>query len=156
MEDEKASAKKSTVGSKQMGAAIDSRIQQVTSEAIAMALDSGAGGSNQGGSSTRKEFVPGFPCPACGSTKENPIGSKHHFPNNCEYWEFKLGVREGGELFVAKCEKKAGCNQDKSKFQINKENGIVLYWKLDKFKQSKSYQWMVTKRLIRSGKRLEP
>ena len=48
MEDEKASDKKSTVTSKQMGAAIESRIQQVTAQTVAMAFDSGAGGSNQG------------------------------------------------------------------------------------------------------------
>ena len=66
MEDEKASDKKSTVDSKKMGAAIETRIQQVAAQTVAMALDSGAGGSYQGGSSTKKEYVPVFPCPACG------------------------------------------------------------------------------------------
>ena len=146
MEDEKASDTKTTMDSKKMGAAIESRIQQVAAQTVAMAFDSGAGGSNQGGSSKKKEYLPGFPCPACGSTKDNPIGSKHHFPSNCELWDFQLGVRENGDPYVAKCEKKSGCTQQKPRFQTNKENGIDPYWELEPFRRSNQYKWMTKER----------
>ena len=146
MEDEKASDLKTTIDSKKMGAAIESRIQQVAAQTVAMAFDSGPGGSNQGGSSKKREYQPGFPCPACGSTKDKPIGSKHHFPSNCELWDFQLGVRENGDPYVAKCEKKSGCTQQKPRFQINKENGIDSYWELEPFRRSNQYKWMTKDR----------
>jgi hypothetical protein len=74
------------------------------------------------------------------------IGSKHHFPRNCELWDFKLGVQENGDPYVAKCDKKPGCNQEKPRFQANKENGIDPYWELDPFRQSNQYKWMTSKR----------
>jgi len=148
--DETASSHKG-VSMQAMGNVIDERIQQQVHQAMC-ALNSGGGGSSTGGSSggyaqpKKKAFIPNFPCPACGSTKENPIGERHHFGGECFSYDFKMNIDDNDKPYVEKCEKKPGCDIAKPYYKVQQEQGKTMYWDLEKFKESRAFKFLKNER----------
>lgn len=100
------------------------------------------------GGSGEAKFVPMFPCGCCGSTKENPLpsGHKHHFENECPWWDLKVWVEAAGDKVVVKftCNKKSGCPQNEPHYQKEEtKSGKKPRWTNARFKQSKHYKFLL-------------
>ena len=87
------------------------------------------------GQKRRQLPVPYNPCPACGSTKQNPVGDEHHYVVDCPKWDFRLGLDINDDVYVAKCEMRLGCSKTEQPwFKVKQREGTKLYWQQPDFK----------------------
>ena len=92
-----------------------------------------------------------YPCPACGSTKQNPIGNEHHYPRQCPKWDFALGLNDDDDAIVAKCIAKEGNADTEPWYKQQQKQGNTMYWQQSDFKNTNSYEWLLNNKKTTGG-----
>ena len=114
-------------------------------EKIDQKLNALSNNTNTNSGQKRRQLpAPYNPCPACGSSKQNPVGDEHHYVVDCPKWDFRLGLDANDDVYVAKCEMRPGCSKTEQPwFKVKQREGTKMYWQQPDFKSTQSYSKML-------------